>query len=302
VSQFGTPTPAPTRPVADSFGCQLGRLAVNEMVETSCMRVSRKASHNVEMGQVSMAGSSGGFLVGVSMVPGHIRHLKHEHHSTSHLFDRGGIYIRDLSNDYRADLRGAFDFVLLEIPREKLGEFGLGAYAGRISLPEQLDVSDPYLAMLCDTLAPALKNPETASPLYLDYMSRAIGAHLVHRYASRERRAGGGAWTLSEAQTKHIMEYLAGHLVGEISIKALADSLDITPALLIKMFRRKTGVTPYRWVVQRKLERATSLLGNTELPLSEIALSCGFSDQSHFSRVFSSHMGTPPGRWRQRSK
>jgi AraC family transcriptional regulator len=51
--------------------------------------------------------------------------------------------------------------------------------------------------------------------------------------------------------------------------------------------------------MHRRLEKAQELLGGTDLPLAEIALATGFSDQSHFSRRFRDHLGTTPSAFRR---
>ncbi|WP_345774973.1 helix-turn-helix transcriptional regulator [Sinorhizobium sp. K101] len=55
----------------------------------------------------------------------------------------------------------------------------------------------------------------------------------------------------------------------------------------------------YRWLLRERITRARTLLLESDAALSEVAISCGFSDQSHFTRVFSSIVGTTPGAWRR---
>ena len=58
-----------------------------------------------------------------------------------------------------------------------------------------------------------------------------------------------------------------------------------------RAFRASTGRSPYRWLTARRIAQAEILLRDTQLPLAEIAISCGFADQSHFSRVFHRAIG-----------
>ncbi|WP_408056533.1 helix-turn-helix domain-containing protein [Tardiphaga alba] len=67
-------------------------------------------------------------------------------------------------------------------------------------------------------------------------------------------------------------------------------------------FKKTTGLTPHQWIQSQRIERARNALANTSQPLAEIALECGFSDQSHFTRVFSKIVGSPPGNWRRHVK
>jgi AraC family transcriptional regulator len=55
-------------------------------------------------------------------------------------------------------------------------------------------------------------------------------------------------------------------------------------------------VTPYRWLIGRRVERAKTLLGVTS-PLADIALACGFADQSHMTRMFKRATGMAPRTW-----
>jgi AraC-like DNA-binding protein len=59
------------------------------------------------------------------------------------------------------------------------------------------------------------------------------------------------------------------------------------------------GVAPHQWLIGKRIERARELLLLGRLDLAEIAIACGFVDQSHFTRVFARHEGCAPGRWRK---
>jgi len=67
-------------------------------------------------------------------------------------------------------------------------------------------------------------------------------------------------------------------------------------------FKKTSGLTPHRWLVQRRLERAQDLLLWSTLSLAQIALDCGFSEQSHFTRTFTRLVGTSPGEWRRQRR
>ena len=285
---------------SDSFGCQLNKLTVNQAANGAAISIYRKASSGDRIGQVHTFGSSEGFLIGLSVSSGHERRLIHEHHTTQHRFNHGSIYIRDLANDYRADLRGTFDFMLFQIPRAVLRDFADDADTENHELVEQIGTEDPFLEHLCRSLSPALSDPSGSSQLYLDLMCRAVGTHITQRYG-RTNIGTNSRWrTLSTLSVSRAKEYLESSLAGDVSMKDAAASLSMSPALFIKTFREATGMTPHKWVVQRRLDKAVTFLENTDLSISEIALACGFTDQSHFARVFSAHKGTSPRKWRMR--
>jgi len=59
-----------------------------------------------------------------------------------------------------------------------------------------------------------------------------------------------------------------------------------------------TGQTPHSFILRRRVDRAKDLLRRPKLPLAEVALSCGFADQSHFTTSFRKATGRTPLRWR----
>jgi AraC-like DNA-binding protein len=78
---------------------------------------------------------------------------------------------------------------------------------------------------------------------------------------------------------------LADNLEQDLSLTELARGLGVNPYTLLRRFHRATGLTPHKWRMQCRIERAKELL-RRQTDLTEIALSCGFFDQSHFNRFF----------------
>ena len=82
------------------------------------------------------------------------------------------------------------------------------------------------------------------------------------------------------------------------SVAPLAAACGLSAGHFVRAFRHMTGLPPHQWLMQQRVEQSRLLLAGT-LPLAEIALACGFVDQSHFSRVFARKHGSSPGRWRR---
>jgi AraC family transcriptional regulator len=66
-----------------------------------------------------------------------------------------------------------------------------------------------------------------------------------------------------------------------------------------RAFRRTMGVAPHSWLLARRIEVAKERLRDCRLSLSDVALACGFADQSHLTRVFTRMVGVSPGAWRR---
>ena len=108
--------------------------------------------------------------------------------------------------------------------------------------------------------------------------------------------------SLTPARTHRICEYIKSNLDQNISLEALAEMAGLSIHHFARAFKQTVGMPPHCYVLQRRVEHAQHMLRNTELPLSEIALSAGFSDQSHLARHFRRITGMSPNvvRWEQR--
>ncbi|BCJ94343.1 hypothetical protein acsn021_19120 [Anaerocolumna cellulosilytica] len=94
--------------------------------------------------------------------------------------------------------------------------------------------------------------------------------------------------------------YMKNHYLEVISIKTLADNLNISYSQLIRNFKKKTGQSPQEYLTGIKIESACDYLGKTNIPMKDIANSCGFYDEYHFSNLFKKHMGISPTKYRKK--
>jgi AraC family transcriptional regulator len=97
---------------------------------------------------------------------------------------------------------------------------------------------------------------------------------------------------------RRVREYVMAHLEESISVQALAAIVGLSRFHFARAFKQSEGVTPHRFLLQCRVRRAQELLAGTELPLAQIALAAGFSDQSHCSRRFRELVGVTPTKYR----
>jgi AraC-like DNA-binding protein len=86
---------------------------------------------------------------------------------------------------------------------------------------------------------------------------------------------------------------------GALGLAELAASVGLSPFHFLRLFKRETGVTPHRFLVQTRIRRAIALLRETSRPVTDIAFDVGFGDLSNFIHAFRREVGVSPRRYRQ---
>ncbi len=110
----------------------------------------------------------------------------------------------------------------------------------------------------------------------------------------RRARAGLARW-----QINRVSEFIEERLTECIHVSDLSAVARSSPSYFSCAFKRTFGAPPHAYLMSRRISKAVELMLNTDAPLSEIAQSCGFADQAHFSRQFRRAMGHTPSHWRR---
>lgn len=108
------------------------------------------------------------------------------------------------------------------------------------------------------------------------------------------QRGGLAPWQVRRA--KQIMD---DKLEEAVAIEELAAACRLSKSHFARAFKATTGQSPHRWHLGHRVEHAKRLMIESNQSLADIALVCGFADQSHFAKVFSRLVGSPPGTWRR---
>jgi AraC family transcriptional regulator len=104
---------------------------------------------------------------------------------------------------------------------------------------------------------------------------------------------------LSPHKLRRAVEYIDDNLKGELTLASIAESVALSPGHFAHAFRQATGVTPHRYVLERRVERAKNLLTHSDMSITEIANCVGCSSPSHFSVLFHRITGVTPREFRK---
>lgn len=104
---------------------------------------------------------------------------------------------------------------------------------------------------------------------------------------------------LANWQARRILAHIEANLASKLGVGDLADLVALSKSHFSRAFKHSLGLPPMEYVVVRRVERAKALISSTRDSLAEVALACGFADQSHLNRRFRNFIGMSPGRWRR---
>lgn len=215
-------------------------------------------------------------------------------------FAKGGMCITHLQRNPRKYFGSPFDMLLFYIPRAALNELAQEHDATRIEAlycPDGL--VDPVVGELGECLLPTFDNEDAINKLFSGYVMLALETHLAGSYGGMQyvtHMARGG---LAPFQVLRAKELLTANLEGGLPLAAIARECGLSTSHFARAFKRTVGAPPHHWLAAYRVEQAKTLLLRSDMPLSEIALACGFGEQSYFTRVFSRTVGTSPGVWRR---
>jgi AraC family transcriptional regulator len=191
----------------------------------------------------------------------------------------------------------------LSVPYQNL----LDVFAGDDALPSDGDFGaahtrlnlDRSIVHRVDALFAELRRDNPRGSLYAQSMLLYLGARLLDIRAGRAVHPGGGGGGLAPRQLRRVTDYMRQHAHQDLGLGDLAALVDLSAKHFARAFRQSTGLPPHRWLMNQRIEKARELLAVADLGIAEIALVCGFADQSHFTATFRKMTGMTPGGWRR---
>ena len=168
---------------------------------------------------------------------------------------------------------------------------------GRSKLDPHDAFGDPLISQIALTIANEIEDG-FADGILVDALNTALAVQITRRFADPSKIMPPPPNGLSRERLQRVCDYIETHLDDRLTLTDLAGVACLSTYHFSRSFKQAVGVGPQRYVMQRRLERAKTLMRRTNQPLASIAQEAGFTDQSHLTAIFRREIGVTPGRYR----
>lgn len=162
---------------------------------------------------------------------------------------------------------------------------------GRAELAPKIGARDPLVEHVVRALMAELQAPAPAGRIYADSLATALTTRLLQNFAAV---GFAGRQTLSKPQVRRIVDFVEANLDGELTLDQLAEVAGMSVPHLTTLFRRTMGQSVHAYVMERRVQRARSLLLSGKSTIAQVALETGFAHQSHLARWMRRLLGVTP--------
>ena len=172
-------------------------------------------------------------------------------------------------------------------------------FSSQFELIEDLCDQDLLVSQIALALFAESENESSLGKLYSDSLLQTLYLHVLRKYStatSRKKALKGG---LSGHRYKVVTDYINDNLDGDINLVDLAEVAGLSRFHFSRAFKETAGLTPQKYLMQQRIEKAKELLSRSDLPLSQVGLEAGFKNQSHFTSLFRRFTKLTPGSWRK---
>ena len=195
----------------------------------------------------------------------------------------------------------SFDTLLLLVRKGEPASVRSNRWLADQALPEEIVlVTSPQSIGAIAQIARRIGSVGSGfSPECIDAVAQLLLSEIMLQMRSKATSVGKSRRSLDGVGIRAIDLYLDEHLEDPLSLDDLADQAELTRHQFSRRFKNATGVSPFQYVIAKRVKRARDLLARGKVSIAEVAYATGFSSQSHLTETFKRHFGVTPGAYKR---
>src|SRR5258708_227486 len=160
------------------------------------------------------------------------------------------------------------------------------------------NLRDRAISEILNLLFAEIHSAGATGTLYVESLAQALPIRLLF-LCDRQPPLSSPAAMLPHPHLLRRQERIDSRLEAAVTLQELASEIGYSRSHFLRMFHATTGMTPHRYVLNRRIERARRLLRDADMSIADIAYCCGFASQAHLTLAFRKVCGLPPGGYRR---
>lgn len=191
------------------------------------------------------------------------------------------------------------EYLVIRVAPERFNRIAGSTAKGWSGLQEVFKTVDPALTALCTEMRRCMIAEPLGMGDYLDALTDALATRLVSAHLAERSDNPEGPEMLSPAMARRLAQVVEDRLDGPIRVSDLAEEAGLSRAHFSRAFTRSFAAPPRDYILSRRIARARTMLTDTDLSASQIAMRCGFANPSHLTTSFRQEIGLTPTAYRR---
>jgi AraC family transcriptional regulator len=211
----------------------------------------------------------------------------------------GSMVLHGCSGSAESIWNGRYDRLVLELNPAHLAKLTEGRFAeAMIDFVDRWSFSDERLEYLLRVLHAELQLGAPNGRLFAEQVGDAVAILLARQYATVKPGLYGIGGRIPPARLKQVLDYIEAHFDQQTHLSDLAETASMSPFYFARLFKNSVGVSPHKYVMTRRIERAKELLKRSSMSVLEIGVRVGYLDAKHFRVIFHREAGVSPNKFR----
>lgn len=230
--------------------------------------------------------------------------IEREGHMADLKTSPGNIWINPPRTPFTHDISEPCYFIILAIDEATfLAQSPLNLEGMQLQFLNNYNVLDETIKGIIELFVLEAQAKGRNGSAYLNNLLGLLASHYIQNYSnyldlkhSQQQNS-----KFDQAQIDKVDDYIQDNLGRSIAVDDLAELLGCSKFYFLREFKKLVGLTPYQYLMDKRLAHARQLLTQPKANISLIAYELGFNDQSHFTRAFKNHFGLTPGQFAKKN-